>query len=75
MIGTHSGGCSINGECISYDENGIHFWLPSKSFEPFNAANYLGEGKGFEPDIWANKNNMKAILEKQGLDLKNIEFN
>ncbi len=75
LIGTHSGGMSITGNCEHYDENGIHFYLPSSSFETYMPPNFLGEGKGFEPDIWANKNDMKAILEKEGLDLKGIEFN
>ena len=75
LIGTHSGGMQIYGNCVKYNENGIYFWLPSTSFATNLPENYLGEGKGYEPDIWANKNNMKAVLEKLGLDLSGIVFN
>lgn len=37
--------------------------------------NYLGEGLGYEPDIWATTETMKATLEGLGLDLKGIQFN
>ena len=65
----------IYGNCVKYNENGIYFYLPSTSFVTNLPENYLGEGKGYEPDIWANKNNMKAVLEKLGLDLSGIVFN
>lgn len=75
LIGTHSGGAQIYGNCVSYEENGIFFYLPSTSFVKYLPKNYLGEGKGYEPDIWANKENMKSKLESLGLDLSGIEFN
>ena len=75
LIGTHSGGMQIYGNCVSYEENGIFFYLPSTSFANNLPENYLGEGKGYEPDIWANKENMKSKLESLGLDLSGIEFN
>ncbi len=75
LIGTHSGGMQIYGNCVTYKKNGISFYLPSRSFATQLPPNYLGEGKGYEPDIWANKNDMKSILESFGLDLNNIEFN
>jgi len=75
LIGTHSGGMQIYGNCKEYTKNGLYFYLPSTSFVTQLPANYLGEGKGYEPDIWANKNTMKATLEELGLDLTGIEFN
>ena len=75
LIGTHSGGAQIYGNCVSYEKDGIFFYLPSTSFIKSLPENYLGEGKGYEPDIWANKDNMKLKLESLGLDLKGIEFN
>lgn len=75
LIGTHSGGMQIYGNCVEYNEDGIYFYLPSTSFATWLPDNYLGEGKGYEPDIWANKNDMKAKLEELGLDLGGIVFN
>ena len=75
LIGTHSGGMQIYGNCVEYNKNGIYFYLPSTSFATWLPDNYLGEGKGYEPDIWANKDNMKGILENLGLDLSGIVFN
>ena len=72
LIGTHSGGAQIYGNCVSYEENGIFFYLPSTSFVKYLPKNYLGEGKGYEPDIWANKENMKSKLESLGLDLYSL---
>ncbi len=75
LIGTHSGGMQIYGNCVKYNKNGIYFYLPSTSFATWLPDNYLGEGKGYEPEIWANKDNMKGILENLGLDLSGIVFN
>lgn len=75
LIGTHSGGMQIYGNCVKYNKNGIYFYLPSTSFATWLPDNYLGEGKGYEPEIWANKDNMKGILENLGLDLSGIIFN
>lgn len=75
LIGTHSGGWQKYGNCREYTKNNIYFYLPSNSFEDYLPDNYLGEGIGYEPDIWATKNNMKTILEGFGLDLTNIVFN
>lgn len=75
LIGTHSGGMQIYGNCENFQINGMYFYLPQTSFATQLPANYLGEGKGYEPDIWANKNNMKSKLEQEGLDLKGITFN
>ena len=36
--------------------------------------NWLGEGKGYEPQIWATTENMKETLEKLGVVLDDIEF-
>lgn len=75
LVGTHSGGMQVYGNCVGYMVNGLYFWLPSSSFATSVPPNYLGEGKGYEPDIWANKDNMKSELEKLGLDLADIVFN
>ncbi len=75
LIGTHSGGMQIYGNCVEYNKNGMYFYLPGTSFATILPDNYLGEGKGYQPDIWANKNNMKQKLEALGLDLRGITFN
>lgn len=76
LAGTHSGGMQKYGN-IRYYENeelGISMRFGSKSFVKTLPKNYLGEGKGFEPEIWATTQNMKSILESFGIDLTGIEF-
>ena len=76
LVGTHSGGMQKYGN-IRYYENkelGISMRFGSKSFVKTLPKNYLGEGKGFEPEIWASTPNIKSILESFGIDLTGIEF-
>ncbi len=35
---------------------------------------FEGEGKGYKPDIYATKENLKEVIENLGPDLSGIEF-
>ena len=76
LVGTHSGGMQNYGNCRSLRDNKVHLsiYMGSTSFRSFLPSNYLGEGKGYEPDIWATTQNMKSVLEGLGVDLADIEF-
>lgn len=74
LVGTHSGGMQVYGNCISVSKNGVTIWVPTTSFANYLPENYLGEGLGYEPDIWATTPEMKTVLEGQGLDLTGIIF-
>ena len=37
-------------------------------------SNYLGDGKGYEPQVWATTQTMKEVLEGMGIDTQGIEF-
>lgn len=74
LVGTHSGGMQLYGNCRSITKGDVTAWVPSSSFAALIPKNYLGEGLGYEPDIWATTPQMKQVLESQGLDLSGIIF-
>lgn len=74
LVGTHSGGMQLYGNCREITKGNIRAWVPSSSFASVIPDNYLGEGLGYEPDIWATTPEMKQVLEAQGLDLEGIIF-
>lgn len=76
LVGTHSGGMQTYGNNYSYkdDELEIFMTLPAKRMDYDLPSNYLGEGKGYEPEIWATTQNMKHVLEELGVDLEDIIF-
>jgi len=74
LAGTHSGGAQMYGNCRSVTKKGVIIWVPTTSFASILPENYLGEGLGYEPDIWATTPEMKSVLEAQGLDLTGIIF-
>lgn len=74
LVGTHSGGMQYYGNCRTVTKDGVVGWVPSTSFVSAIPANYLGEGIGYEPEIWATTENMKSVLEDCGLDLEDIIF-
>lgn len=75
LVGTHSGGMQMYGNCEEFEKNGVKIWTPTTNFRMNLPKNYLGEGLGYEPDIWATTETMKSTLEGFGLDLKGIQFN
>jgi len=76
LVGTHSGGMQTY--CNNYpykdDKLKIYMTLPANRMYYDLPLNYLGEGKGYEPEIWATTQNMKQILENFGVDLEDIIF-
>lgn len=74
LVGTHSGGMQLYGNCKSIEMDGVTIWTPTTSFGFVLPDNYLGEGLGYEPDIWATTANMKEVLEGLGLDLTGVIF-
>lgn len=74
LVGTHSGGMQRYGNCRSIEKKGVRIWTPTTSFAHMLPDNYLGEGLGYEPDIWATTTDMKEVLEGLGLDLTGVIF-
>lgn len=76
LVGTHSGGCQVYGNCETYKNEDLQILLyfGVDAFWRILPSNYLGEGKGFEPQIWATTQTMKDVLEGLGIDTEGIEF-
>ena len=76
LVGTHSGGMQNydRSNTMKNDDLNIEISFGSKYFGKTLPKNYLGEGKGYEPDIWATTETMKATLEGLGVDLTGITF-
>ena len=75
VVGTNSGGMQLYGNCKLIEKENIKFWLPTKKFEPvLQNEKYEGEGKGYKPDIYATKENIKESIEKLGADLAGIDI-
>lgn len=74
LVGTHSGGMQYYGNCEDLSYNNLFMWVPTKSFKHGIDSNYLGEGKGYEPQIWSLPVDLKKTLEEQGLDLTGVEI-
>lgn len=74
LVGTHSGGYQ-RFDCNTYtnDELGILLACGGKNWDDDLPSNYLGEGKGYEPDIWAvTPDDFRTVLEDLGVDLTGI---
>ena len=76
LVGTHSGGMQNYGNCQSYynEELNVAMYFGSTNFRKYLSANYLGDGKGYEPDIWATTETMASVLTGLGVDVTGIEF-
>ena len=76
LVGTHSGGMQNYGNCeLFYNEKlSIAIHLGYSDFRKSLPSNYLGEGKGYEPDIWATTKTMASVLTGLGVDVTGIEF-
>ena len=77
LVGTHSAGMQNYGNVQEYQDKNIFVYLRMgrTSFRNYIPSNYLGEGKGYKPDVWATTQNMKSVLESLGIDTADIEFN
>ena len=76
LIGTHSGGFQNFGN-NSYVRNSklkIEMFYGISKLTYYLPSNYLGEGKGYEPDIWATTETMASVLTGLGVDVTGIEF-
>ena len=76
LLGTHSGGCQAYGNCQSFknEDLNIILYFGVDTFWRSMPSNYLGDGKGFEPQIWATTQTMKEALENLGVDTGDIVF-
>lgn len=76
LIGTHSGGMQNYGNCQKFYNEDFKVFLYFGITDYTNSlpSNYLGEGKGYEPNIWATTENMKSVLEELGVDTEGIIF-
>ena len=76
LVGTHSGGCQRYGNCETFvnEELKIVLYFGVDSFWEDLPSNYLGEGKGYEPQVWATTETMKEVLEGMGIDTEGIVF-
>ncbi|MCR4949153.1 MAG: hypothetical protein K6A15_08370 [Treponema sp.] len=76
LIGTHSGGMQNYGNCDLYENKELRtkVYFGKTDFTETIPDNYLGDCKGYEPDIWATTQTMKETLEGLGVDLTGVEF-
>ena len=76
LVGTHSAGMQNYGNVQEYQDKNVFVYLRMgrTSFRNSIPSNYLGEGKGYKPDVWATTQNMKSVLEGLGIDTADIEF-
>jgi len=75
LVGTNSGGAQLYGNCILVEKENVRFFLPTTRMDDVELIEkYEGEGKGYKPDIYATKENLKEVIENLGADLSGIEF-
>ena len=76
LVGTHSGGMQNYGPCEFFknEEQNIVIYFGTKDFRKDLPKNYLGDGKGYEPDIWATTQTMASVLTGLGVDVTGITF-
>ena len=75
-MGTHSGGLQNYGNCKTYENKDlrISLYFGKTDFTKDLPENYLGDGKGYVPDIWATTETMKSVLQEMGVDTGDIIF-
>ena len=76
LVGTHSGGMQNynRSNTIKNDDLNIEISFGSQYFGKILPKNYLGEGRGYEPDIWATTETMASVLTGLGVDVTGITF-
>ena len=77
LVGTHSAGMQNYGNVQQFQDQqtGVFLFMGNTSFKKYLPSNYLGEGKGYKPDVWATTETMKDVLEGLGIDTSDIIFN
>ena len=76
LVGTHSGGMQNYGNCKTFknEKLNVSVYFGTTDFTKTLPSNYLGDGKGYEPDVWATTQTMKDVLEQMGVDTGDIVF-
>ena len=76
LVGTHSGGMQNYGNCQVYSNvnKDVVLYFGYSNFRKNLPSNYLGDGKGYEPDVWATTETMASVLTDLGVDVTGIEF-
>lgn len=75
LIGTHSGGMQrFNAYEFYNKELDVYIYAGKFPQDGLIPDNWLGEGRGYEPQIWATTENMKSTLEGLGVNLEGVEF-
>lgn len=76
LVGTHSGGV-LKYSSSPFENKALDIFVTAGIYASadYTLNRWLGEGKGYEPEIWATKENMKEVLQSQGVNLDGIEFN
>ena len=76
LVGTHSGGVQNYGNCEIFENRDlkIHIYFGHTDFTKSLPSNYLGDCKGYEPDVWATTQTMASVLSDLGVDVTGIEF-
>ena len=64
------------GNCKSFTDkkNNISLYFGHTNFRKNLPSNYLGDGKGYEPDVWSTTETMASVLEGLGVDVSGIIF-
>lgn len=77
LAGTHSAGMQNYGNVQQFQDSqtGVFLNMGNTSFKKYLPSNYLGEGKGYKPDVLATTETMKSVLEGLGIDTSDIIFN
>ena len=75
LVGTHSGGLQ-RFDSYEYDNEELNIHIAAGLYQRDGILpdNWLGELKGYEPQIWATTDNMKETLEGLGVDLGDVVF-
>lgn len=77
LVGTHSAGMQNYGNVQQFQdmETRVFLYMGNTNFKQYLPSNYLGEGKGYQPNVWATTETMKSVLEGLGIDTADIIFN
>ena len=76
VVGQHSGGMNMYGNCVPVEIGKFFFWLPSvyRSKEDLGER-WEGEGIGFKPDVFIeNISDFTPYFESIGIDMTGIQI-
>ena len=52
----------------------VDIYFGKADYKSILPSNYLGDGKGYEPDIWATTETIASVLTGLGVDVSGIIF-